>query len=142
MNRKPRRPCIREVHELVVGHFGINKDALLSRGRSRKLVIVRWLSMWLCSHYVAISHRQIAHGHERDHSTLLHGLRKINHIRRRASSKTAWARNAVIDLEAELQQRFTLATIKRHNKGLVIYERKTAQQQHDDGMRGLPPQLG
>jgi chromosomal replication initiator protein len=58
--------------------FKLQKVKLLSSNRSRDLVMVRNICMYLIKQYTGLSLKSIGNIFNRDHTTVIHGLRCIN----------------------------------------------------------------
>ncbi len=61
----------------VCTHFGLEEKELLGRGRSRNVAFPRQVSMYLMRKDADISLEEIGRALKRDHTTVLHGIRKI-----------------------------------------------------------------
>ena len=66
-----------DVLQAVSEHFGIEEKELLGRGRSRHIAFPRQLSMYLMRKDADISLEEIGKVLNRDHTTVMHGCRKI-----------------------------------------------------------------
>jgi hypothetical protein len=97
-----RRPRIHEIQQLVAARFEIDVDDLVGCSRKTKLVIARRFSMKLCATYVWMSHYGIAHAHNRDHSTMFTGMRKIDEMFKLGRSPFVGYFSAI---EAQLRER-------------------------------------
>ncbi len=66
-----------DVIQAVCEHFGIEEKELLGRGRSRQIAFPRQVSMYLMRKDADVSLEEIGQALNRDHTTVLHGYRKI-----------------------------------------------------------------
>jgi hypothetical protein len=75
----PDRPVsFDQIARTVCRHYGQKKLLVFSSQRSAKLVRPRQVIMYLCAEYTSMSYPMIArHCGKRDHTTALHGSRKI-----------------------------------------------------------------
>ncbi len=72
------RPKCREVAQIVADHFGIGRTAMISSRRDRKYCTPRQIAMYLCHILTLRSYPEIGRGlGNRDHSTIINGVRKI-----------------------------------------------------------------
>ncbi len=81
LNDGPSRPrqqiTAGDVIQAVSEHFGIEEKELLGRGRSRQIAFPRQISMYLMRKDADISLEEVGQALNRDHTTVLHGYRKI-----------------------------------------------------------------
>jgi chromosomal replication initiation ATPase DnaA len=94
-----RRPRVREIIALVAAHFQITIDDLQSPSHAHRLVLIRWISMRLADQYTPMSRNGIARLHKRDHSSMLHGMRKLSALL--ADGRSPLCRH-IAKLEAQL----------------------------------------
>lgn len=66
-----------DVIQSVCEHYGIEEKELLGRGRSRQVAFPRQVSMYLMRKDADVSLEEIGQALNRDHTTVLHGYRKI-----------------------------------------------------------------
>lgn len=66
-----------DVIQAVCEHFGIEEKELLGRGRARNIAFPRQVSMYLMRKDADVSLEEIGQALNRDHTTVLHGYRKI-----------------------------------------------------------------
>lgn len=66
-----------DVIQAVCEHFGVEEKELLGRGRSRHIAFPRQVSMYLMRKDADVSLEEIGQALNRDHTTVLHGYRKI-----------------------------------------------------------------
>ncbi len=64
------------VTRTVAEHFGIQTAQLLGPGRERRFVWPRWVAFWLCSEVLGLPAKEIGRQFNRDHSTVLHGVKQ------------------------------------------------------------------
>jgi len=68
---------------IVAKHYGFKRCELFSRSRRRQLVLARHLAMYFCREYTSYSFPEIGDLFFRDHSSVIHGCKRIeNDIRR------------------------------------------------------------
>jgi chromosomal replication initiator protein len=80
--REQRPLRIATVLEVVSDHFGVRLQDLLSRKRSRSISHPRQIAMYLARKLTPLSLEEIGmHFGGRDHSTVLHAERLIEHSR-------------------------------------------------------------
>lgn len=75
---KPREITPQLVIEVVTEHFNISLDQMISKNRSNEIARPRQIAMYLCKNMTDIpldSIGQLLGG--RDHSTIIHGIKKI-----------------------------------------------------------------
>jgi chromosomal replication initiator protein len=58
-------------------YFGLTRDDLLSKSRSRPLTTARHVAMYLLRELTGLSLIKIGDEFNRDHTTVLHGIKKI-----------------------------------------------------------------
>ncbi len=64
--------------DIVAEHFGISSADIISNKRSSEIVVPRQIVMYLCRHMIDIPLKSIgAYIGKRDHSTVIHGVNKI-----------------------------------------------------------------
>lgn len=66
-----------QVVNVVSQHYGISVDELLSKVRRRPIVYARHCAMYLMRENTTFSLEQIGHYFSRDHTSVIHALRKI-----------------------------------------------------------------
>ena len=75
---EPRRIKIEDILRIVSRHFGVSKGDLLSQRRHRSVVWPRQIGMYLAKQLTARSLPEIGRRFgNRDHTTVLHAIRKI-----------------------------------------------------------------
>lgn len=75
--RQSKQITAGDVIQAVCEHFSIEEKELLGRGRSRHIAFPRQVSMYLMRKDADISLEEIGQALNRDHTTALHGYRKI-----------------------------------------------------------------
>lgn len=86
--QKPERPkgkkfITQSIIEMVANYYLITPHELLSDRRTKNVVIPRWIIMWLMRELTMQSLPWIGQRlNRRDHSTVLHGLRQIETMRK------------------------------------------------------------
>ena len=68
-------------------YFGLQRDDLLSKNRSRPLTTARHMAMYLQREFTGLSLIKIAENFNRDHTTALHGIKKIEQAHDRARKR-------------------------------------------------------
>jgi hypothetical protein len=71
-----------EIIRLVSQRYLVSPRLLLSDHKTTDLVVPRWVAMWLMREVTVQSQTWIAKRLNRDHTTVLHGIRKIEKRRR------------------------------------------------------------
>ncbi len=83
-DRGERKGDLEKVVAHVAVHFGLRVEDLIGDGRSRRVNRARQIAMYLCRKLTSSSLAEIARAlNRRDHSTVLHGIKKIEQERRR-----------------------------------------------------------
>lgn len=62
----------------VASYFEVDADAVLGPRRQRSLVTARHVSMWMCRKHTERSFPELGRFFNRDHTTVQHGVRKID----------------------------------------------------------------
>lgn len=75
-------PQIERIQLAVSNHFGIGVDRLVCRDRTKWLAIVRMLAMYLTRELTESSLPEIGAAFGRDHTTVLHAIRRVSQILR------------------------------------------------------------
>jgi chromosomal replication initiator protein len=79
--KEPRRVKIDDILRVVMKHFGVNRSDLLSSRRNRSIVRPRQIGMYLAKSLTARSLPEIGRRFGgRDHTTVLHAIRKIESL--------------------------------------------------------------
>jgi len=80
-SKEPRRVKIDDILRVVMKHFGVNRGDLLSSRRNRSIVRPRQIGMYLAKSLTARSLPEIGRRFGgRDHTTVLHAIRKIESL--------------------------------------------------------------
>ena len=80
-SREPRRVKIEDIQRIVAKHFNVSKADLLSSRRTRSVVRPRQIAMYLAKTMTPRSLPEIGrHFGGRDHTTVLHAVRKIEQM--------------------------------------------------------------
>lgn len=73
-----RQTCsIESIVSEVSHYFGIPGYDILSERQSAALVEARHCAMWLARHLTPYSYPRIGRAFDRDHTTVMHGVRKV-----------------------------------------------------------------
>ncbi|RZJ43966.1 MAG: chromosomal replication initiator protein DnaA [Brevundimonas sp.] len=76
-----RRITVDEIQKTVAEHFSLKQADLLSERRTRTVARPRQIAMWLCKQHTTRSYPDIGRRFGgRDHTTVLHGVRKIEEL--------------------------------------------------------------
>ena len=76
-----RRITVDEIQKTVADHFNLKQADLLSERRTRAVARPRQIAMWLCKQHTTRSYPDIGRRFGgRDHTTVLHGVRKIEEL--------------------------------------------------------------
>lgn len=74
-------PSIRDIQRAVANHYGFTRLELRSKRRTAAVARARQIAMYVVKSTTPMSYPQIGrHFGGRDHSTILHGVRKIEHL--------------------------------------------------------------
>ena len=76
-HRAAGRPTVPAIQDAVCAVLGISRDELLSPSRSPNVTRARHLAMYLTRELSGLSLAQIAREFRRDHSTVLHAVRRV-----------------------------------------------------------------
>lgn len=71
-----------DIRRVVTDFFDVTEEDLDQRGRSGRIPHIRQIAFYLCRMHTAHSLPQIARSFHRDHSTILHGVRRIRALRK------------------------------------------------------------
>lgn len=82
-SRRARRPSIQQVLVAVATAFGIPPLRLRGRQRTQEVVLARHVAMYLCRELTGRTLKEIGREFRRDHSTVTHGIRRIEGQRER-----------------------------------------------------------
>jgi chromosomal replication initiator protein len=72
--------------EETAQYFGLTRDDLTSKNRSRPLTTARHVAMYLLRDQTGLSLLRIGERFERDHTTVMHGIRKVESMMRARGS--------------------------------------------------------
>lgn len=82
-------PTIQEIKEVVAARWGVTVLDIVSQRRDKDIVRPRHVAMWLARHLTGHSLPEIGRGFRepnrpaRDHTTVMHAIRRIDEARRR-----------------------------------------------------------
>lgn len=68
------------IAQVVAEYFGVNKDHVRSKMRTRDHLIARQIGMYLMLRLCGMTYQSIGDFYDRSHSTVMHACRKINRI--------------------------------------------------------------
>ncbi|MGE5540977.1 MAG: helix-turn-helix domain-containing protein [Bacillota bacterium] len=76
-----RRITVKEIQDLVIGHYQLASDDMITDRRKRKITRPRQLAMWLARQFTNQSLPTIGRRFGgRDHTTVLHAIRRIDEL--------------------------------------------------------------
>ena len=64
----------------TAAYFGLSPDDLVSKSRSRPMTTARHMAMYLLRELTGLSLIKIGERFDRDHTTAIHGIRKIESL--------------------------------------------------------------
>jgi hypothetical protein len=67
-----------DIARAVCGVYGVGKNDFMSIRRSPRIVEARQVFSWFAKRFTSFSFPQIGHFSNRDHSTVIHGFRKVD----------------------------------------------------------------
>jgi chromosomal replication initiator protein len=73
-------PSISQIQALVAARHRLCVRDILSRRRSAQVARPRQIAMWLARHITPCSLPEIGHAFERDHTTVMHGIDRIDKL--------------------------------------------------------------
>lgn len=68
---------VEEIQQAVAEHFEIDEDALLGRGRTKKVATARQIAMYLIREMTGMSYSEIGSCFGRDHGTIMYAYKKF-----------------------------------------------------------------
>ena len=77
------------ISELIAGQFNVSIKEMQSKSRKKKLAFPRQVAMYLCRKHTEDSLADIGRAFNRDHSTVLHSIKKVTNMTVRDSSVNA-----------------------------------------------------
>ena len=87
------RPCSRfsgrATVDLVARHFGLRPEALAGAARLHRLVVARWIVMRICIEVGGYTATRAGRLLDRDHTTVLYGLRELDALLARDAALAA-----------------------------------------------------
>ena len=66
--------------EIVADHFVVSSDDIISARRDKEIVIPRQVVMYLCRNELNMKQEAIGRLLDKDHSTIIYGLKKIDQL--------------------------------------------------------------
>jgi chromosomal replication initiation ATPase DnaA len=80
----PRHLVPADVRRVVTEFFGVAEQAMSKKGRSGRIAMIRQIAYYLCRVHTSGSLPEIGQAFgDRDHTTILHGVRRIGSLRER-----------------------------------------------------------
>lgn len=74
----PQEPTMRKVREMVAIQFGVGENDIISHRRTHKFTVPRQVVMYLCWKLTSRTAHEVGrHLGNRDHTTILHGMKVI-----------------------------------------------------------------
>ncbi|WP_136808083.1 chromosomal replication initiator protein DnaA [Desulfosediminicola flagellatus] len=80
---------IQMISDLIAKQFKVSVDDMKSRSRKRQLTFPRQVAMYLCRKYTDDSLAEIGRAFNRDHSTVMHSIKKVTNLSVRDTSVAA-----------------------------------------------------
>lgn len=77
-SREPEAPSVAAIQDAVCATFGITRTELLSSSRTPRIAKARHMAMYVSRQLTGLSLAEIAREFNRDHSTVLHAIRRID----------------------------------------------------------------
>src|SRR3954447_15806185 len=74
----PEQASLEQIQHATAEAFGLSRERLLARDRSPKVALARQTAMYLARELTDVSLPEIGRGFERDHSTVVHALKRIS----------------------------------------------------------------
>lgn len=71
-----------DIRRVVAGFFAVTDEDLDHRGRGARITRIRQIAFYLCRRHTTRSLPEIGRAFQRDHSTVLHGIRRIEALRK------------------------------------------------------------
>lgn len=81
--RASRALLVTDVRRVVANFFDVTDEDLDHRGRASRISRIRQIAFYLCRTHTTRSFPEIGRDFRRDHSTVLHGVRRIEALRGR-----------------------------------------------------------
>lgn len=79
---KPPKPGVESIIAMVANYFGLEARDLVGKSHAAQCVLARHLASWLCYTHLNVSYPDLGRAFHRDHTTILHAVRKIDEARR------------------------------------------------------------
>jgi chromosomal replication initiation ATPase DnaA len=80
-HRRPARLTIAQIQHETAAHFGVKLTDMLSARRTAGIVLPRHIAIWLAANHTDHSMPNIGrHFGGRDHSTIMHAIRRIDRM--------------------------------------------------------------
>ncbi|MBM3553979.1 MAG: chromosomal replication initiator protein DnaA [Alphaproteobacteria bacterium] len=76
-----RKVNVEDIQKLVATHYNIRLNEMNSSRRARSIARPRQVAMWLCKQLTPRSLPEIGRKFSRDHTTVMHAVRKIDELR-------------------------------------------------------------
>lgn len=103
-----------QILEAVSVTFGYSVDDLLGSSRSKPLVMARQTAMFACREFLGLSYPQIGKALNRDHTTVMHGCKKIEEFLHQFPGVETDLRNAVSATQQKSKQAITKIHVNQH----------------------------
>lgn len=92
-------PTIRKVQETVALRFGVTIRELLSERQDHQVARARQVAMWICRHVGVHTLSVIGRSFGRDHTSVMHSLRRFEDLVARDDKMAALAWELVLTLD-------------------------------------------
>lgn len=92
-------PTIREVQESVAARFGVTIRELLSGRQDNQVARARQVAMWICRHVGVHTLPVIGRHFCRDHTSVMHSLRRFDGLMARDDTVAALVWDLVLTLD-------------------------------------------
>jgi chromosomal replication initiation ATPase DnaA len=79
MRRGPKI-SLRQIAELVATGFNVSYGQMVGSQRDRAITVPRWAAWWISKQLTAYSASEIGRAYHRDHSTIIHGMRRLEFL--------------------------------------------------------------
>jgi chromosomal replication initiator protein len=105
---RPRSPTrddlsVEDIQRAVCRHFRLSNSALLRKDRHKSVVLARQVAMYICRTRLTCSLPELGRAFgNRDHTTVLHGVRRVEALRNRDPQVKAHLR-AILKRLADLE---------------------------------------
>lgn len=114
--------------ELTARHFNITVEQVLSKSQKQNIVLARAICVYVFKNYLLFTYREISEYIQQDHTTMMHGIKKIdNMLYSRNTNESIIAQAAIEAATVYLPAARYIAQSRQKN--ILEYEIKTIKQQ-------------